>query len=55
MTDVDRELARLEVTEVTVCFDWECGYVESCAGEGGSGQTVFDNLITQIINLETKG
>ena len=38
-TDLDRELARLE-TEATVCFDWECGYVECCARDGDKTQLV---------------
>ena len=53
-TDLDRELARLE-TEATVCFDWECGYVECCARDGSNVLKVFDNITTQIRHAEKRG
>jgi RASD family protein 2 len=52
-TDLERQLPRLE-TEATVCFDWECGYVECCARDGSNVEKVFDNIITQIIHAEQR-
>ena len=53
-TDQNRELARLD-TEATVCFEWECGYVECCARDGSNVEKVFDNITTQIIHAENRG
>ena len=50
-TDLERDLPRLEA-EAVVCFDWECGYVESCARDGSNVQKLFDNIIRQITHTE---